>query len=332
MLSGCILDYASFEQKRMAFRSGENELMGTLIKPRKLEGPMPVLIFVSGDGEMNYDAYGYYRPFWESLAARGIGAFVWDKPGVGGSSGNWRNQSMSDRAAEVEAAVKFLRDDKSLQISSIGLIGFSQAGWVLPLVDADKMNLNCMIFVSTAIDWQEQSTYLTKKRLLQEGLDDDEEMQRLLESNQQITEHVFRSSATYDDYEEWYDNSSESRLKNEKFSPERFRFIQLNWQSNASDNLKKLKLPVLAVFGKDDLNVDASYSAESYRKIFFEAMHPDYTVKLIENATHSLTDAYYFNRQIFGFTEMVMINMLGRGIFATGALELIVDWADERLQ
>lgn len=328
---GCAVDGTEFRQQRMAFQSGNNTLLGALITPRKTNGPVPVLVFVHGDGELNYDAYGYYRPFWEQLAARGIGAFVWDKPGIGGSSGNWERQSMADRAAEVKNAVAFLRSQQDHPVSMIGLIGFSQAGWVMPLLDADQLALNCMIFISTAVDWQEQGDYLTRQRLLEEGVEEGE-IGQYLQQKAKLNKKLFHPSATYKDYEQWYAQSEQQHLKGTKLTPDRFHFVQLNWQSNATEGLKKLKVPVLALFGEQDLNVNAEHNAAHYRTLFAASGHQDYTVKIIENATHSLTSSEYINRQLPGLTEVVLFNLMGEQFYAPGVLELIAEWADRRLQ
>ncbi len=327
---GCAVDSAGFKLQRMAFQSGGNKLWGTLVTPRQTTGEVPILIFIHGDGELNFDAFGYYRPFWEALAEKGVGAFVWDKPGVGGSSGNWERQSMIDRATEVEDAITFLRSQQELSLSRIGLIGFSQAGWVMPLVNADKFALCCMIFISTAIDWQQQGDYLTKQRLLQEGVPS-EQITAQLQQEEQLNKKLFQASASYKDYESWYAESEQSVLKGSKLTPDRFHFIQLNWQSNASAGLRDLKVPVLALFGDHDLNVDAERNAREYRALFAASGHKDYTVKIIEDATHGLTNSDYLNRQLPGLTEVALINLMGRKVYASGVLELVAEWAASRL-
>ena len=331
LMSGCAVDYAAFKQQRMAFQSGNNKLLGTLVTPRETAGPVPVLIFVHGDGELNFDAFGYYRPFWEQLAARGIGAFVWDKPGVGGSTGNWLDQTMEDRAAEVNDAIQFLQSQQEHPISRIGLIGFSQAGWVMPRINADELGLCCMIFVSTAVDWQDQGDYLTRQRLLNEGLAK-EEINRYLQEKEKLNRQLFKSTATYDDYEEWYTRSESDALKSGKLTPERFRFVQQNWKANATKGLKDLKVPILVLFGEDDLNVDAKTNARRYRELFASSGHSDYTVEIFADATHGLTSSDYLNRQLPGFTEVAMIHLMGEKWFASGALQLIAEWAAGKFQ
>ena len=69
----------------------------------------------------------------------------WDKPGVGDSSGDWHNQSMMNRAEEVVSAIQFLKSRDDIDIDKIGLIGWSQAGWVLPLAASMSKDVKYII-------------------------------------------------------------------------------------------------------------------------------------------------------------------------------------------
>ena len=63
-------------------------------------------------------------PGW--LAQRGVATLRHDKPGCGGSPGDWRAQSFADRAAESLAALAALR--KQAGVERAGIIGYSQIG------------------------------------------------------------------------------------------------------------------------------------------------------------------------------------------------------------
>jgi hypothetical protein len=94
--------------------------------------PFPVLIFVHVDGATNADNFGYYTHMWEIFAKNEIATMSWNKKGVENSSGNSLNQSMLNNAEEVLSEIDAIHEKNVSQFSSIGLIGVSQAGWVLP--------------------------------------------------------------------------------------------------------------------------------------------------------------------------------------------------------
>lgn len=84
-------------------------------------------------------------------AITGCGAIVLahDKPGCGGSPGDWREQTFEDRASETLAAVELLREQPGVDPSRVGLFGVSQGGWVAYLAASlAPRSLNQIVSVS----------------------------------------------------------------------------------------------------------------------------------------------------------------------------------------
>jgi alpha-beta hydrolase superfamily lysophospholipase len=121
------------------------------------------------DGPLDNEAHGYYTLIWKRLLKQGFAIFSWDKPGVGGSTGNWLTQSMQDRQQEVQSAIIVIQKRYGFSGTQVGLLGFSQAGWVVPALAKNNPDVGFMIGIGFAIDWLEQSWYLTRVRLMQEG-------------------------------------------------------------------------------------------------------------------------------------------------------------------
>lgn len=136
-----------YQEVVIEFEHEGNHLSGSLIVPKNKSESFPVVVFVHGDGAMPYDAFSYYRPLWNQLAEQGIASFSWDKPGVGNSQGNWQEQDMDDRADETIAVIEMLKKRSEVMADKIGLIGYSQAGWVLPLVASKSDFPDFMILV-----------------------------------------------------------------------------------------------------------------------------------------------------------------------------------------
>ena len=165
LISGCANSarVAPFE-----FTHLSHSLAGDIYYPAG-NGPYPGVLIVHGDGPIQRDAAGYYQPFVEILNRAGYAVASWDKPGVGDSTGNWLNQSMSQRSDELQQAIAHLRKMPDINDNQIGLLGFSQAGWVMPKALLADDRLSFMIAISPAINWQQQARYLTQSRMLSEG-------------------------------------------------------------------------------------------------------------------------------------------------------------------
>ena len=98
---------------------------------RSQEGPLPGVVLVDGSGPGSKDEWGGW-PEW--IADCGAVVLRHDKPGCGGSPGNWRDQDFEDRAEESLSAARVLRSVDG--VSCVGLCGISQGGWVSLLAAA----------------------------------------------------------------------------------------------------------------------------------------------------------------------------------------------------
>ncbi|CAG9294943.1 alpha/beta hydrolase family protein [Celerinatantimonas diazotrophica] len=191
-----ITDFSLDDQShtsQVSFSSGTNKLSGTLIVPKGVTSP-PIALIVHGDGPQDRFSNSDYLPFINQLLEAGIGVYSWDKPGIGKSSGHWLSQSMSDRAQEVLAALKKIRSLPNINPQKVGLLGFSQAGWVIPLV-ADQSKPAFSVIIGGAVNWRHQGAYYTRRRLQQQGLPKATINQRV-QQELQADDHIFNNPAT----------------------------------------------------------------------------------------------------------------------------------------
>ena len=328
LLAGC---NESYRELSVDFEHEGNFVSGSLSLPRNGQGPFPVMVFVHGDGATPYDAYGYYRPLWNRLAEQGIASFSWDKPGVGDSQGDWESQSMEDRADLVITAIEVLKEHTDIAPNQVGLIGYSQAGWVLPLVASKSEHPDFMVLVSTAINWMDQGDYLTKTRLTREGYSD-AEIKQEIERSRKITKQLFSPSSTYEEYLQYDRTVADQGAKEKTMTPQRFQFVKLNWRSDARESLKEIRSPTLAVFGCHDLNVDISESIRVYKKIFKASGNEELTIKVFPEAQHSLLKQRYFKEIIPGIGFVAKFELLGEDAFANGFLDFIVEWVEGEIK
>ncbi len=107
--------------------------LGAILRVPDQDGAFPGVVLVDGSGDGDrYDWGGW--PTW--IAEAGAVVLRHDKPGSGGSPGNWMEQTLEDRARETLAAVEVLRSHPSTAGQAVGLYGISQGGWVSLLAAA----------------------------------------------------------------------------------------------------------------------------------------------------------------------------------------------------
>lgn len=311
-------DISEYDQTELGFRVGDDTLSGTLILPEDSVNP-PIAIIVHGDGPQDRFSNDGYLPLFHVLLDAGIGVFSWDKPGIGQSTGNWLDQSMPDRATEARAALQMIKAHPDVKTDSVGFLGFSQAGWVITNA-ANTITPAFSVLIGPAVNWQSQGAYFTRKRMQAEGATD-------AEITAQITANVERDTVIFTP--DHIPDANDLR----GMTLERFGFVGRNITADARADIAGMTGPVLAVWGADDLNVDATTDAETYRTTL-----PDpatQTTLIIPDATHGLLRAPLYNYQLTdqwpAYTTAVFLAS-GRRAFSPGALEQVTTWITAQTQ
>jgi pimeloyl-ACP methyl ester carboxylesterase len=124
----------------VAFTNGDVRLAGDLILPAE-RGRYPAVVFLHGSGAEGRWANRYRA---QQFARRGFAALIYDKRGVGASSGDWRTASFDDFVADAAAGVQLLRTLPEIDPDRIGAWGHSQGGTTAPLL-APVANLRFVI-------------------------------------------------------------------------------------------------------------------------------------------------------------------------------------------
>ncbi|SBS29989.1 Alpha/beta hydrolase family protein [Marinomonas spartinae] len=308
-------DLSDANVTKISFASSNNTLQGSLVLPKNVTAP-PIALIVHGDGAQTRFENSNYLPLVNSLLKDGIGVFSWDKPGVGQSTGAWLQQSMSDRSDEVRAAYNKIHSLPALKNSPIGFLGFSQAGWVLPITD-NEMKPAFTVIVGGAVSWRHQGAYYTKRQLEDQGL-----------SPEQVSQKV---AANLKNNDETFGNPNTATPgMRPKMNPDRFDFVVRNYNSDASPYLGSMQGPVLALWGADDKNVDPLYNQAIYK----QKLHPDQeqVTAIIKHATHGLLKAQWFNYQLpseWPLWRKGLFILMGRDAYAPRALDTIGMWINK---
>lgn len=306
------------QAETVMFNGAGNQLSAHYLSPKTRSKPKGVIVFVHGDGVLPYDAEGYYRPIWDSLRRLGYAVFSWDKPGVGRSTGNWLEQSMHDRQNEVHAAIDHLQQVYGYQGKHIGLIGFSQAGWVVPAVASSNPNVGFVIGIGFAIDWVSQGEYLTRTRLDQQQASKEEVKQELRDYQREVD--FIAGDGSYQTYLKGID--SPKKVVSEK----RFEFIRKNIRSNALSDYEGINQPLLILLGEHDLNVDVNDTALQLTKLF--SQRNNVTLRIIADANHGLLKRTHFNELNPGVWYWLKMMWMKEDAFASEFLPALSEWLE----
>jgi pimeloyl-ACP methyl ester carboxylesterase len=129
----------SFVVRDISFESGGATLRGRLVLPSGT-GRVPIMVLGHGSEKTSALVNGFRQRLYP---AYGIGVFVFDKRGTGGSGGKY-TQDFEVLASDMAAALQQTRQLAGARAGRIGFEGGSQAGWVLPLA-ATKTDVDFVI-------------------------------------------------------------------------------------------------------------------------------------------------------------------------------------------
>src|SRR5665213_4360279 len=126
---------AQLSSESLRFAGAGTVLAGTLVTPPKI---IAAVVLVQGSGQTQR-----MLGFADALARQGIAALTYDKRGVGESSGlyagpevgtnNVEPSNLQLLAEDAAAAIRQLMHRLPADHGPVGMIGFSQGGWIVPL-------------------------------------------------------------------------------------------------------------------------------------------------------------------------------------------------------
>jgi pimeloyl-ACP methyl ester carboxylesterase len=283
-------------------------LRGVIDRPAG-RAPRGVLVFVHGYGRTDVVAQSWYHDLRSRFTDLGLATVVWDKPGCGKSEGTFDvDQPVASSAREVTAAVRKIRETLPGALK-VGLWGLSRAGWIAPLALAQDPGLSFWISVSGTDD-KENFPYFVESNFRIEGRSEDE-IRRLMSERRR----GFELTAGGGTFEAYLDATK--TLRHDPFmvfltgrsdpsregflaEQERFRSGEFTFDPETAlmiyvpgfrDLLSRLDIPVLALFGEKDRNVDWRKTRALYEETIGRNPKARLTVRTFPDGNHNLHQA-----------------------------------------
>ena len=134
--------------------SGTATIEGELFLPAG-DGPFPTLIIIVGSGN---EPRQELEPFAEILNQNGYAAYIYDKRGIGGSTGSYPTETpttqtefLTARAQDVVGIIDLLKIHLQIDRNRIGVMGSSQGAWVNSIVHSMSTDLSYIIMSSGGV-------------------------------------------------------------------------------------------------------------------------------------------------------------------------------------
>jgi dipeptidyl aminopeptidase/acylaminoacyl peptidase len=275
-----------YSTEEIAFQNGGVKLAGSLLVPGDGRRRHPVILFMHGSG-----AEGRYasRFLADLFARQGIAALIFDKRGVGKSTGNWRESTFDDLAGDAIAGVEFLKSRRDIDARRIGIFGHSQGAAIAPLVASQSTAVSFVIAsAASAVSMAEGERYSLQNSLGATDLSPDEarEAQRyvdlVVESGRAGRRTAGLDSAVArDSTARWAFAVPPNGSFYWTFSKEIADY-------NPATYWASVRVPVLLLYGAKDRRVKVDESSRNIKAALMKAHNDRYTVRVFPNADHTL--------------------------------------------
>ena len=239
-LKGQAID--TIDKENVIFESEGVDLAGTIYKPNDSHA---ALVIVHGS-----DQVPRMNKFAELLAANNISVLTYDKRGVGESGGVYAGPEVGTNnidtanlillAKDASAAVNLLQEH--IEDIPIGLIGASQAGWIMPITASKNNNVKFMVLFSAPL-----ITTLEQLRF------------------------QFYTNGRKDFWDHHTDEEARAHTFND---PDKYQFVE----TDPKVVLSELAIPGLWLFGEKDIQIPVKICMEYLDEFKIQGKPFDYIV------------------------------------------------------
>lgn len=234
---------AEFTIQDVKFESQGITLAGSILQPKK---PFAAVVIVHGSDPVKRE-----MEFAKRLAKEGIAVFTYDKRGVGESGGVYVGPSVGtnnidtanltllaqDANAAAETFQTYLKDKKI----PIGLVGFSQAGWIIPMAASKNPQIKFMVLFSGP-------TITTLEQL---------RFQFYTNGNNSF----------------WENHTEADAIEHTRNDPDRYQFAA----TDPKTYLNTLSIPGLWLFGEKDIQIPVKLCIEQLNTLKAQGKPFEYT-------------------------------------------------------
>ena len=328
-----------YEQEEVAYLNEGVELAGTLTLPAG-PGPHPAVIMITGSGPQDRDeALAGHKPFLvvaDALTRAGFAVLRSDDRGVGGSGGDLAQATYDDLVGDVLSAVALLRSRSDIDPGRVGLFGHSEGGLLAPLAADRSSDVAFVVLMAGPAVSSLEVLKIQNLLIYRLAGADEATIEDQLAYLDDLYELMVRGDLA--GVEELVRDQVEEQLEalpaEQRLDPvERQAIIAAQVASTATPAfrsfmlydpqpvLRRLTVPVLAFYGKLDIQVPAVQSAGRLSGALRVAGNSDYTVEVFDGLNHLMQPAITGAIEEYGQIETTI---------APEVLELVIDWLAAR--
>jgi dienelactone hydrolase len=149
--SGQFAKRVEYQQEDVTFTSADGVKLAGRISLPESNSPAPAFMMLHGSEPGTRDNFGA-KQMAHYMISQGFAILNYDKRGVGDSEGFYQeaptDTNLKNHANDAAAGAEYLASRPEIDAKRIGLIGGSQAGWVIPLAAAQSERISYFVILS----------------------------------------------------------------------------------------------------------------------------------------------------------------------------------------
>jgi len=240
-------------QREISFFAGGVELRGTLAVPE--EPPSAGVLLLGGSGRVDRDEntrgfrLNLLADLARSLAEGGLASLRYDKRGVGVSAGDFWSTGFYDNVADAEAALDFLRSCPELAGCSLYILGHSEGAYIAMRLGATVKGVAGIILLAGGARPVEEELRWQARRVSETLTGLNAWVFRLLRVD--LVQKQAKEIETIE-------RSRQDVLRRRLVAKVNAKWARELLAYDPRDDLGILQVPVLALIGTKDIQVDVS--------------------------------------------------------------------------
>lgn len=327
-----------YNEEEVAFENKKANIIlaGTFTFPSRGNN-FPVVVLVTGSGPQDRDeTLLNHKPFLvisDYLTRNGFAVLRYDDRGIGKSKGNFARSTTEDFAGDALAAVEYLKTRKEINKKKIGIMGHSEGGIIAPMCAARSKDVAFIVLLAGPGVPGKEIIMRQAELIARAQGEKEENITKALTINKMLYDIVvstsdsslaaFKLNQAIDNFTA---SLSDEEKKNSEFKKEAMaagiKQILTPWfrffiKYDPRQDLVKLKIPVLALNGERDLQVDPKQNLPEIKKALNKAGNKKFKTIEIPGLNHLFQTVNKGTISEYGELEET---------FSPKALEIIKEW------
>lgn len=322
---------------------------GATITIPKGEGPYPAIVLINGSGQQNRDSEVFgHKPFAvlaDFFTRNGYMMLRADDRGVGKTEGDLKFATSADFAEDVKAHLDYLKRLPQTDKKRLYLIGHSEGGMLASMVAASRKDVAGIILLAAPgipifeLLVQQQAEVLKSAGISQQDIDTYKIVFEALTKAVSLAGDIETARQTADQLISTYRNATNPAVvsaitgitddeSQDNFVNDIARTFMSPWFSyflryNPENDLKKIKIPVLAITGSKDIQVLADPNLEGIRNALTKAKNKNFRIEKVDGYNHLFQQC-----KICSLGEYAMLEET----FSPKVMKMMLDWLNAQQQ